>query len=249
MRIQRSILFGMLLSSGILSAYAQDDEGRNYGGDAPAQVENLLYEPTYEECMKENKSVVTRKDIYHNGWIDLNKNGEKDVYEDSTQPISKRIDDLLNQMTIDEKTAQMVTLYGYSRIWHDFLPTKDWSSKEIWRDGVGAIDEHLNGFNYFMNKKLPGAKYLWPASKHTWALNEVQRFFIEDTRLGIPVDFTNEGIRGIENVKATNFPTQLAIGTTWDRNLVNLIGVVTGEEARALGYTNCYSPIMDVIRD
>lgn len=45
-------------------------------------------------------------------------------------------------------------------------------------------------------------------------MNEVQRFFIEETRLGIPTDFTNEGIRGVESYKATNFPTQLGLGHT-----------------------------------
>ncbi|MGN0188226.1 MAG: glycoside hydrolase family 3 N-terminal domain-containing protein, partial [Candidatus Cryptobacteroides sp.] len=92
-------------------------------------------------------------------------------------------------------------------------------------------------------------QYVWPASRHTWAMNEVQKFFIEQTRLGIPVDFTNEGIRGIESLKSTNFPTQLGLGHTWDRDLIRKVGAVTGTEAKALGYTNVYSPILDVARD
>jgi len=227
--------------------YANDDAGRNYGGDAPKVVKNLLYPPSYEKCMKKNIPVITRKKIYKNGWIDLNKNGKKDVYEDPKASINARVEDLLKQMTMQEKTAQMVTLYGYSRVCKDFLPTKKWK-KEVWGNGLGAIDEHLNGFNYF-KKNLPGTRYLWPASKHAWALNEVQRYFIEDTRLGIPVDFTNEGIRGIENVRASNFPTQLAMGSTWDRDLLLKEGEVTGKEAFALGYSNCYAPIMDILRD
>jgi beta-glucosidase len=77
----------------------------------------------------------------------------------------------------------------------------------------------------------------------------VQRFFIEETRLGIPVDFTNEGVRGIEHVRSTNFPTQLALGATWNRELVREVGNIAGREALALGYTNMYGPIMDVMRD
>jgi len=241
------ILTWALINTPAPAQNASDDTGRNYGGNAPLKVGNLLHPPTYDQCMKDKMPVVPRKDIYRNGWIDLNKNGRKDIYEDPKAPVDARIDDLLKQMTMQEKTAQMVTLYGYSRVCKDFLPTKKWGN-EVWGNGIGAIDEHLNGFFYFQ-KNLPGCKFLWPPSKHTWALNEVQRFFIEDTRLGIPVDFTNEGIRGIENVKATNFPTQLAIGTTWDRALVHKVGEITGKEAFALGYTNCYAPIMDVIRD
>ena len=73
--------------------------------------------------------------------------------------------------------------------------------------------------------------------------------FVEETRLGIPADFTNEGIRGVENYIATNFPTQLALGHTWNRELIRQVGYITGREARLLGYTNVYAPILDVGRD
>ncbi|MBN2521296.1 MAG: hypothetical protein JXB17_12360, partial [Bacteroidales bacterium] len=61
----------------------------------------------YPEIFLNGKS----KNIYHKGWIDFNKNGEKDVYEDSTRSIEERIEDLLSQMSIEEKTCQMATLY------------------------------------------------------------------------------------------------------------------------------------------
>ena len=88
---------------------------------------------------------LTNKSIYRNGWIDFNKNGKKDVYEDPTVPIDARVEDLLSQMNVEEKTCQMVTLYGYKRVLKDDLPTSDWK-KQLWKDGIGAIDEHLNGF-------------------------------------------------------------------------------------------------------
>ena len=181
------------------------------------------------------------------GWIDFNKNGVKDVYEDPSAPIDARIDDLLGQMNMDEKTCQMVTLYGYKRVLKDDLPTPEWK-QSLWKDGIGAIDEHLNGFQQW---GLPPSdnENVWPASRHAWALNEVQRFFVEETRLGIPVDFTNEGIRGVESYRATNFPTQLGLGHTWNRSLIHEVGRITGHEARMLGYTNVYAPILDVGRD
>ncbi len=191
--------------------------------------------------------VPGKKSMYHKGWIDFNKNGKKDVYEDPEADIDARIEDLLSQMTLEEKTCQMVTLYGYQRVLKDSLPTEEWKTK-LWKDGIGAIDEHLNGFRQW---GLPPMRneLTWPASNHAWALNEVQRFFVEETRLGIPTDFTNEGIRGVENYIATNFPTQLALGHTWDRDLVRQVGYITGREARLLGYTNVYAPILDVGRD
>ena len=187
------------------------------------------------------------KKIYKKDWIDFNKNGKKDVYEDPSAPIEQRIEDLLSQMTLDEKTCQMVTLYGYKRVLQDDLPTPEWKNK-LWKDGMGAIDEHLNGFQEW---GLPPSDnpFVWPASRHAWALNEVQRFFVEETRLGIPVDFTNEGIRGVESYIATNFPTQLGLGHTWNRELIEKVGYITGREGRLLGYTNIYAPVLDVGRD
>ncbi len=188
-----------------------------------------------------------KSEMYHKGWIDFNKNGIKDIYEDPAAILDARIENLLQQMTLEEKTCQMVTLYGYKRVLKDALPTPEWKQM-LWKDGIGAIDEHLNGFQQW---GLPPSdnENVWPASRHAWALNEIQRFFVEDTRLGIPVDFTNEGIRGVESYKATNFPTQLGLGHTWNRELIRQVGLITGREARMLGYTNVYAPILDVGRD
>lgn len=188
-----------------------------------------------------------KSEMYHKGWIDFNKNGIKDIYEDPAATLDARIENLLQQMTLEEKICQMVTLYGYKRVLKDALPTPEWKQM-LWKDGIGAIDEHLNGFQQW---GLPPSdnENVWPASRHAWALNEIQRFFVEDTRLGIPVDFTNEGIRGVESYKATNFPTQLGLGHTWNRELIRQVGLITGREARMLGYTNVYAPILDVGRD
>ena len=179
-------------------------------------------------------------EVYHEGWIDLNKNGTKDVYEDASQPIDARVEDLLSQMTTEEKTMQLVTLYGWKRVLQDPLPTPEWK-QEIWVDGLGNIDEHINGNRY------QGLD--WPPSSHVEAMNSVQRWFIEETRLGIPVDFTEEGIRGLAHTKATCFPSQLGMGATWDRSLIHEAGRITGAEGLALGYSHIYSPIMDVPRD
>jgi beta-glucosidase len=181
--------------------------------------------------------------IYRQGYIDLNKNGRKDIYEDPKADINKRIENLLSQMTLEEKTCQTATLYGFNRVLKDELPTPEWKTK-IWKDGIANIDEHLNGW-----AQGASSVYAQDIKKHVWAMNEVQRFFVEDTRLGIPADFTNEGIRGVAFSKATSFPAQIALANTWDRELVREVGRITAKEAKALGYTNIYAPIMDMGRD
>ena len=52
-------------------------------------------------------------DIYKEGWIDRNKNGVMDPYENPELPIEERIADLIGRMTVEEKTCQMGTIYGY----------------------------------------------------------------------------------------------------------------------------------------
>lgn len=176
-------------------------------------------------------------------WIDFNKNGRKDVYEDAAQPIERRIDDLLAQMNVEEKTCQLATLYGYGRVLKDPLPTPEWKSA-IWKDGLANIDEMHNGIGKFAKSPYNET----PAATAN-ALNTVQRWFIEQTRLGIPVDFTNEGVRGLNYVRSTNFPANIALGATWDRDLTTRIGTVIAAEARAVGYTSIYAPLLDLARD
>ncbi|UOY04877.1 glycoside hydrolase family 3 C-terminal domain-containing protein [Muricauda sp. SCSIO 64092] len=179
--------------------------------------------------------------IYHEDWIDFNKNGSKDPYEDTALTTDERLDDLLSQMTVEEKTMQLVTLYGYGRVATDELPVPQWKN-ELWKDGLANIDEASNGVS-------DKAKYTFPYAKHVWALNQIQKFFVEDTRLGIPVEFTNEGIRGLNHVKATSFPAQIGMGATWNPELLYKVGKTIGREAYVLGYHNIYSPVLDVARD
>ena len=178
--------------------------------------------------------------IYHDGWIDRNKNGKQDAYENPKLSVEERVADLISQMTIDEKTCQMGTIYGYKRVLKSPVPKDSWK-KRVWKDGVGNIDEHCNG--------VRGEKEFTDFVEHGELLNRIQRWFIEETRLGVPVDFTNEGIRGVCHRSASNFPAQIGIGATFDRDLVRRIGVITGKEGRCLGYTNIYSPILDTVRD
>ena len=184
-------------------------------------------------------------DIYHNRWTDFNKNGKMDVFENPKARLEDRVEDLLGQMTLAEKTCQLATLYGVGRVLKDPLPTESWKT-QIWVDGLANIDEQLNGVG------KAGTAYhdlIYPFSNHVDALNTVQRWFIENTRLGIPVEFSNEGIHGLNHTLATPLPAPIAIGSTWDRDLVREAGRIVGKEASLLGYHSVYAPILDIARD
>ena len=136
----------------------------------------------------------------------------------------------------------MATLYGSGRVLKDALPQDNWKT-EVWKDGIGNIDEEHNGLGAFKSE------YSFPYAKHVDAKHTIQRWFVEKTRLGIPVDFTNEGIRGLCHDRATYFPAQCGQGATWNKKLIARIGEVEAKEAVALGYTNIYSPILDIAQD
>lgn len=165
-----------------------------------------------------------------------------DLYENPKAPLEDRVQDLLSQMTLEEKTCQMATLYGSGRVLKDALPQNNWKT-EVWKDGIGNIDEEHNGLGAFKSE------YSFPYAKHVNAKHTIQRWFVEKTRLGIPVDFTNEGIRGLCHDRATYFPAQCGQGATWNKKLIARIGEVEAKEAVALGYTNIYSPILDIAQD
>ena len=214
----RSPLITIILTSAVLLSFPQ----------SAAAQKKKQYSPYGENA------------IYMKGWIDFNKNGRLDDYENPALDIDSRVEDLLRQMTVEEKTCQLATLYGYKKVLADSLPTSEWKNR-VWKDGIANIDEQLNGYR--------SQVYSWPPGAHAKAINEIQKWFIEETRLGIPVDFTNEGIYGACFTGATLFPPQIGVGSTWDRDLVAKIGEITSRQSKAVGFTNVYSPILDVARD
>ena len=185
------------------------------------------------------------RSIYHKGWTDFNKNGAKDIYEDPSKSIDERVEDLLGRMSVEEKTCQLVTVYGYGRVLPWATPVPEWKER-VWKDGIANIDEHLNGVG---NGYRDHYDLIYPFSNHVSTLHEVQRFFVEETRLGIPAEFSNEGIHGMNHTKATPLPAPIAIGSTWDRDLVLEAGRIAGREAALIGYHSVYAPILDIARD
>ena len=194
--------------------------------------------------MSFTSAFAQNSDIYKDGWIDHNKNGIKDIYEDPTQSTDKRVKDLLKQMTLDEKTMQVTTLYGYGRVLMDELPTDEWKN-EIWKDGIGNIDEHINGYSNKFGKININS---FPYSDHAKAMNKVQKWFIEETRLGVPADMTNEAMYGVKHEKSTMVSGPIGRASAWDLDMEYRIGEMYAKEARALGYTNIYAPMLGVAR-
>jgi beta-glucosidase len=159
-------------------------------------------------------------DIYHEGWIDLNKNGKKDIYEDPAQPIPKRVNDLLRQMTLDEKLGQLNQV--------DMEPdsAKRYGSR-LTNGGVGA---------FLAN----GAAIENPALR-----NRLQHIVVEQSRLGIPVIAGHDSIHGFRTV----FPIPLAQACAWEPELFERTQGISARETDAAGIDWTFSPMVDLARD
>ena len=158
--------------------------------------------------------------IYHGGWIDLDKNGTEDVYEDPSQPVAKRVDNLLKRMTLDEKIGQL----EQSPFGND--PVKQLAGKLQ----AGEISSFLDG----------SAMIETPIFR-----NRLQHIAVEQSRLGIPLIFGHDSIHGFRTV----FPIPLAQACAWEPELFERTQTISARESAAAGIDWVFAPMVDMARD
>ena len=156
------------------------------------------------------------------------------IYQDAAQPIDGRISDLLNRMTLEEKVAQLGSSWVYQFLTEmQFDPAK---AAPIMSSGIGQIT------------RVGGASSLAPAEAAVVA-NEIQRYLVEETRLGIPAIIHEECCSGFMTRNATCFPQIIGVASTWEPELVEAMAAVVRTQMRAAGAHQGLSPVLDVTRD
>jgi beta-glucosidase len=162
-------------------------------------------------------------------------------YKDATLSIDQRVADLLGRMTLAEKAAQMTCI---------------WQKKaELLLDEHGVFDAakaltHFGHGNGLGQVGRPSDAAGGRNARETAELtNAIQRFFIEESRLGIPVFFHEECLHGHAAIGATSFPQPIALGATFDPDLVERIFTTTALETRLRGAHQALTPVVDVARD
>ena len=161
------------------------------------------------------------------------------IYKDPSRPIPERVEDLISRMTPEEKAAQTDMVSG-----SDFATKRsplhgcsvEPDTSYRWEELRAIYKDHGVGFVH--------DNYSTPR-----AMNTIQKWFIENSRLGIPVLFTGEALHGVSGTRATVFPVPLALGATFDKKLVREVGEAIGHEARSLGIQEVLAPNLDVARD
>ncbi len=172
---------------------------------------------------------------------------ENPAYRNAALPVETRVRDLLSRMTLDEKVAQLQDVLGWE------MYAKDGKS-------AGASDK----FRQTMKERPVGALYglfrADPWSKVTLetglsprqsaeAANSIQRYAIENSRLGVPLLFSEECVHGHMAIGATVYPTSIGQASTWNPALIERVARATSAETRAAGGNVCYGPILDVSRE
>ena len=190
---------------------------------------------------------------------DLNKNGTLDVYEDSREPVDKRVEDLLNQMTIKEKIGQMfITMIGMGRDGGllDVPPIH----KDILDDPLFEVGIYFSletNAEMIVKRKMSHFNIL-----HSYAPGAIARFNnnlqkkAEKTRLGIPVTIATDprhgaredekGVGGIYTPSFSRWPTSLGLAATRDTTLVREFGEIAREEYKACGIRLALHPMADL---
>ena len=158
--------------------------------------------------------------IYHDGWIDLNKNGKQDVYEDAGQPIEARGADLLGQMTFEEKLGQLQQLHREADAVEKF-------GAQLKR---GEISSFLDGSDLIET----------PTQR-----NKLQHLVVEQSRLGIPLIFGHDSIHGFRTI----FPIPLALASAWEPELFERTQTISARETAAVGIDWTFAPMVDLARD
>jgi beta-glucosidase-like glycosyl hydrolase len=167
------------------------------------------------------------------------------IYKDPALPIPERVQDLLQRMTIEEKIAQLHAFWlvlsedGNHQVRPDeaFIGRSDPAEvRRRLKNGLGQITRPLGTHGV-------------DAATGVRALNRLQRFLRNETRLGIPAISHEECLMGMMTRDGTLFPSPLAFGATWNPELIEQVGRDIGGECRAVGCQQGLAPVLDVSRD
>ena len=143
------------------------------------------------------------------------------------------VDELLDRMTLEEKCAQLTGVWYADLLVEGKLD--DERMAQHLSNGIGQITRIAGtGFD-----PVPAAE----------AIDRIQRFLEDRTRLGIPALAHEEALSGLMAPGATNFPQAIGLASTWDPALMEQVAIVIGRQVRAVGARLALSPVLDVARD
>ncbi|WP_334077502.1 glycoside hydrolase family 3 N-terminal domain-containing protein [Paenibacillus sanfengchensis] len=169
------------------------------------------------------------------------------IYKDKTKPIGERVEHLLGLMTLEEKVGQLIQPFGWQTYEHidGKIKLAESFKQQVENGGVGSLYGVLRADPWTGVTLESGLSPRLGAE----AVNEIQRYAIEHSRLGIPILIGEECSHGHMAIGATVFPVPLSLGSTWNVDLYREMCRAVARETRSQGGAVTYSPVLDVVRD
>ena len=162
-------------------------------------------------------------------------------YRNASLPVEVRVQDLLRRMTPEEKVAQLQCLWTQKKLVRDAQGRFSAAGADtVLQHGMGQIGRVNEGIEMTVSRD---------ARETALFANELQRYMIEKTRLGIPVIFHEESLHGNQAKDATHLPSHLAMAATWNTSLVEEAYSMVAREVRARGAHQVLAPVVDLGRD
>jgi beta-glucosidase len=147
-------------------------------------------------------------------------------YRDASRPVAERVRDLLGRMTLEEKFWQLFMI-------------------------PGDLDDPANDYSHgvFGLQISPARDTVDAARAHAERINDIQRYFVERTRLGIPIIPFEEAVHGLVRPGATSFPQAIGLAATWDTSLMSRVASAIADETRSRGIRQVLSPVLNIAND
>ena len=160
-------------------------------------------------------------------------------YKNSELSVAERVADLVHRMTLEEKVAQMICIWGQKKtmLFDEAGNVCLDNLERHFKKGIGQI------------ARLSDSGKGLTACRMAQAANELQKFFVEETRLGIPVIFHEECLHGLAAKEATSFPQPIGLAATFNPELLEEIYTSIADDTRSRGAHQALTPVVDVARD
>lgn len=160
------------------------------------------------------------------------------LYKDPKQPVEKRVADLLSRMTPEEKFWQLFMIPG------DISSNKDRYKTGIFGFQISTVGQNGNAAGQMLSYGA-GAS----AAETAEMVNTIQRFFLNESRLGIPIIPFDEALHGLVRQGATAFPQSIALAATWDTTLMHRVSKAIARECFTRGLRQILSPVVNIASD
>lgn len=154
-------------------------------------------------------------------------------YKDASLPVQQRVHDLLSRMTPEEKFWQLFMIPGDLR-----------DNPERYKNGIFGLQIRPESTGD-ASRQIVGSA----AQVNARQINTIQKYFVEKTRLGIPIIPFEEALHGLVTPGAISYPVPIALAATWDTTLVHQVARAIAQETRAYGYRDVLSPVVNLASD